>query len=80
MEYLHTLQKRTKWKNERKNLYVGQLVLLCDELTKRDQWPLGRVVAVKDHGGIVRDVTIQTANGKTYVRHITKVVPLELED
>ena len=79
VEYLHTLQKRYKWQSERKNLYVGQIVLLYDELTKRDRWPLGRVIAVKTDGNTVRDVTVQTANGKQYLRHVTKVIPLELE-
>ena len=78
-EYLHTLQRRTKWKGERKNLVVGQLVLICDEMTVRDKWPLGRIESVKSDGTYVRSAVVSLASGKKFERHCTKLVALELD-
>ena len=78
-EYLHTLQRRTKWKGAKPNLYVGQLVLVCDEQTVRDQWPLGRIDSVKGDQNHVRSVVVTLATGKQFERHCTKIIPLELD-
>ena len=78
-EYLTTLQRRTKWKGHTKNLYVGQLVLICNEQTVRDQWPLGRIDSVKSDGQNVRSAIVTLASGKQFERHVTKIVPLELD-
>ena len=76
---MHTLQKRTKWQKENENLYVGQLVLVCDELNVRDKWPLGRIESVKSDGRNVRSAVVTLASGKRFERHCTKLVPLELD-
>ena len=76
---MHTLQKRTKWKGETQNLYVGQLVLVCDEMTVRDKWPLARVESIRSDGKLVRSVVVTLASGKQLERHCTKLVPLELD-
>ena len=78
-EYLHTLQKRNKWQKRAENLYIGQIVLMTDDQKTRDQWNLARVIRVEKNGDHVRSVTVETANGKTYVRHVTKLVQLELD-
>ena len=78
-EYLTTLQRRTKWKGHTKNLYVGQLVLICNEQTVRDQWPLGRIDSVKSDGQNVRSAIVTLASGKQFERNVTKLVPLELD-
>ena len=78
-EYLHTLQKRSKWQSSRPNLYVGQIVILTDEQSPRDQWRLARVDAIKGDPRNVRTVVVQTASGKKFERHCTKLVPLELD-
>ena len=78
-EYLHTLQQRTKWKGQKPNLYVGQLVLVCDEQTVRDKWPLGRIESVKGDGKHIRSAVVTMATGKQFERHCTKLVPLELD-
>ena len=76
-EYLHTLQQRHRWQKIRPELYVGQIVLMIDDLTPRDQWRLARVESTGPSP--VRRVTIKTAAGKTFDRHVTKLVALELE-
>ena len=61
------------------NLYVGQLVLLIDEIVPRDQWRLGRIKEVRGDGIRTRSAVVETANGRTYERHISKLVMLEME-
>ena len=78
-DYLHTLQRRTKWKGQKPNLYVGQLVLVCDEQIVRDKWPLGRIDSVKGDGNHIRSAIVTLATGKQFERHCTKLVPLELD-
>ena len=79
VEYLKTLQKRQKWQKRQENLYVGQLVLMIDDQAPRDQWRLARVDEIKTDGSCVRTVVVKTAAGKSYTRHVTKLVALELE-
>ena len=79
-EYVTSLLQRTKWRNSTKSPYEGQLVILVDEATPRDKWRIGRVdeILSKDRNH-VRRVKITTAEGKQFERHVTKIVPLELE-
>ena len=39
-EYLPTLMKRTKWKNENPTYSIGELVILQDDDVNRGKWPL----------------------------------------
>ncbi|KAM7373874.1 hypothetical protein PAMP_006564 [Pampus punctatissimus] len=60
-EYLPSLQQRQKWTVPRRNLQVGDLVLLRDKQTVRNCWPMAMVMATfpgKD--GYVRKVEIKT--------------------
>lgn len=60
-EYLATLQERKKWRRERENLKIGQLVILKDENSPPAQWKMGRIQDVmpgKD--GLVRNVLVKT--------------------
>ena len=45
-EYLPTLLERKKWTEPKRNLQIGDLVLVADETFSRGKWPLGRVVEV----------------------------------
>ena len=45
-EYLPTLFERKKWTVPRRNMKVGDLVLLADETFPRGQWPLGLITEV----------------------------------
>ena len=40
---LPTLQERPKWQQEKRNLHVGDIVLMADDNVARNQWALGRV-------------------------------------
>ena len=60
-------------------LYVGQLVLLVDELAPRDQWRVGRVEALGDDGCKSRKAMVKLANGKVFERHVTKLIALEMD-
>ena len=72
-EYLLLLQERQKWMNVKKNLTVGDIVLVVDPTAPRGSWPLGKVLETRPDGrGLVRSVKLQT---KTSVleRPITKL-------
>ncbi|KAK0131909.1 hypothetical protein N1851_033296 [Merluccius polli] len=72
-EYLLLLQERQKWTAVKKNMNVGDIVLVIDPTAPRGSWPLTRVLETKpDARGLVRSVKVQT---KTSVleRPITKL-------
>ncbi|XP_071944680.1 uncharacterized protein [Antedon mediterranea] len=76
-EYLPLLQHRQKWGMEKRDLKIGDLVLITDNSTPRYQWPLGLVVDVNvGSDGHVRSVHIRTKGG-VYERPITKLCMLE---
>ena len=59
-EYLPLLQERQKWNSAKRNLVVGDIVLIVDT-TPRKSWALGRVLeVVKDNKGLVRIVKLKT--------------------
>ena len=60
-EYLPGLQERQKWSLQRRNLAVGDIVLVVDQSTPRNSWPIGRIVKVfSDKKGFVRSVHVKT--------------------
>ena len=69
-EYIPLLQRRQKWNNSRRNIAVGDIVLVADENTPRTCWPL------PGSDGLVRRVKVKT---KTTVleRPVAKCVLLE---
>ena len=77
-EYLPSLQERQKWARSTANFEVGDVVLVVDENSPRNSWPLGRIQEVKPNkgDGLVRRVVLKT---KTSVleRPINKIVLLE---
>ena len=82
-EYLHNLQKRSKWFKINKNLKPGDVILLRDKTAPRNDWPLGRVVSVKkSEDNLVRscDVVVMktspngTLKSYTYTRPIHELV------
>lgn len=80
VEYLHTLQQRTKWTSPSENLRIGDLVIIHDPQSRPLSWPLGRVIDThpgKD--GHVRVVTLRTASG-ILSRPAVKVFKLPTED
>ena len=43
IEYVTTLQERSKWRRETSTLKVGDIVFITDDNSARLQWPIGRV-------------------------------------
>ena len=77
-EYMTLLQNRRKWAVEQQNLRVGDVVLLVDKQTPRDQWPLGVIVkTILGEDNLVRRVFIRTAKSAALERHVAHVVLLE---
>ena len=77
-EYLPMLQERMKWRSFRRNLSVGDIVLVVDDSSPRCLWPLGRVLEVfpNKHDGCVRVERLKTKSG-SLLRPINKLCLLE---
>ena len=76
-EYLPTLTKRPKWRKNKTNFAIGELVLLQDDDVKRGKWPLARITNVlPGTDGIVRIVELRTKTG-VYTRPVSKLYKLE---
>ena len=75
--YLPELQRRYKWLENRRNVRKGDVVLLVDENTPKNLWPLGIVLEVTEgRDGLVRSVKVKTQS-TVLTRPITNVVMLE---
>ena len=60
-EYLPLLQLRQKWVHPKRNLAVGDIVLIAAETSHRNSWPLGRIIETfPDKRGFVRRVKVRT--------------------
>ncbi len=82
-EYLHNLQTRQKWCHDtsQKNIEKGDIVLLKDSSSHRNQWPMGAIVsAFESDDGIVRKATVRILkDGKKtteYTRPTTDLIVL----
>ena len=80
-EYLPSLQQRQKWKKERRNFAVGDIVLVLDDKTPRNSWPLGRIleVYINRNDGLVRSVKLKTGTSELR-RPVSKIALLEGAD
>ena len=75
-EYLPTLQERSKWNSPKRNLAVGDVVLLKDDSYPRSIWPMGGVIRTEaDKNGLVRPVHLKTQTSELR-RPVDKVVLL----
>ena len=78
-EYLPLLQTRSKWHRERRNLSIGDIVLLVDDTCSRNAWPLARIIETfPNSDGYVRRVKVKTKGG-VLMRPIDKCVLLEAD-
>ncbi|GFW51849.1 integrase catalytic domain-containing protein [Trichonephila clavipes] len=78
--YLSNLQQRSKWKFEKDNVRVGDLVLIKEDNLAVNKWLMGRLIEVfpgKDNR--IRVVTIQTQYG-VVKRPISKICILPLRE
>lgn len=79
-EYLHHLQQRGKWKEQRRSVKVGDIVALQDENLPPHRWSLGRVVITHPGSdGLVRVVSIKTATS-ILKRAVVKLAVLPITD
>ena len=78
-EYLSELQQRYKWKDDKEDAYVGQLVLIKDDNAPPTKWKRGLIEKVSlGDDGKVRAATVRTAHGEAK-RPVVKLVPLYVE-
>lgn len=76
-EWLPGLNVRTKWNQQRRNMKVGDVVLVVEPGTSRGQWPLGRITqTMPGTDGHVRVVRVQIGENN-FVRPITRLCFLE---
>ena len=76
-EYIPLLQARSKWIFVQRDICVGDVVLVVDELLPRGQWPLGLVVDVhKSRDGLIRSVDVRYDNA-VKERPVAKLCLLE---
>lgn len=75
-EFLPTLQERKKWEVSHPNLTEGDIVLLIDDTTPRNKWPLGRITrAHPDQDGHVRKISLSVGQSELD-RPVHKVILL----
>ncbi|XP_029672102.1 uncharacterized protein LOC115240850 [Formica exsecta] len=81
LEYLHSLQERTKWKvNKGIQLKPDQLVLIKQQGLAPLQWLLGRVQEIHtDSDGVVRAANVRTAKW-SFIRPLSKfaILPIDI--
>lgn len=68
-EFLHTMQQRCKWQDSKPDLKPGDLVLLIDDQSHRNHWPMGLVInAIPSKDGKIRAAEVCVNNeGKQVV-------------
>ena len=74
------LHPRAKWRKTRRDVKEGDLVLLVDESSSRNDWRKGRVVRAEGTECHARKAWVRRADGKVVLRDRTKMVLLEVED
>jgi hypothetical protein len=83
VEYLTSLQERTKSITKTRNFAKDDLVMLCDDMRigHRGNYPLGVIVAVEpsESDNEVRKVSVKTATG-VFKRPVNKICLLEAEE
>ena len=80
--YLAEARTKIQWIHAQDNLKENQLVISPEDLTKRDKWPLGKIIRpIVDKDGFVRQVEVQLENRQTPVIRATRnLVPLNCYD
>lgn len=79
-EYLSTLQPRRKWFTAHRNLQAGDIVLLKDNQSPRNEWPMGLVTSTfPSSDGKVRKIEVRITTQdtvKTFLRPVSEVILL----
>ena len=84
-DYMGGLQVRQKWRDERADIRVGELVLIATENQPRGSWPLARVVKTENVHNLrdiqsekTRSVVVRFESGKESRRPVQHLVRLEV--
>ncbi|XP_003369284.1 conserved hypothetical protein, partial [Trichinella spiralis] len=76
-EYVTTFVSRSKWMTKRQEPKEGDIVLVKEDNTKRENWPIGRITSVlPGSDGLSRTVEVKTAKG-TFTRPAARLYLLE---
>ena len=79
-EWIPTLGSRKKWHRERRDVRVGEVVLVISPETSRGNWPMGRILEVyPGNDGRVRVAKVQVGDG-SLIRSVNKLCPLECDN
>lgn len=80
-EYLRTLQSKSKWRQKKPNLEVGELVIIMEDNVAPTFWKMGRVQKVMPGAdGLVRNVVLKVAGKeKLATRCVQKLVRLPVQ-
>lgn len=78
-EYLNLLQSRKKWRSEKEEPKENDLVLIKDENTPPNKWPMAKIIKLhRGHDGLIRVVTLKTENNELK-RPIAKICLLPID-
>ena len=79
-EYIPTLQTHRKWHHEERDLKAGDIVLLKDDQSCRNDWPIGLVInGIKSDDGNVRKAeihVIREGKANVYTCPLSELVQL----
>lgn len=68
-EFLHSLQERQKWVHPRRNMQIGDIVLLREDNVPRNSWRMARIEDVyTDEDGLVRKVKLVVGDSSLNVK------------
>lgn len=72
-----TFQERRKWTEHKRNIQEGDVVLLRNKDSQRNDWPVAVVTAAAPNtDGLTRKVKVRDARGHTFFRPIAELVLL----
>ncbi|XP_070138593.1 uncharacterized protein [Drosophila bipectinata] len=77
-DWLSHLQARPKWRQERTNLQIDDLVVIKDDRLPPNEWKMARIIDLHPgEDGLVRVASLKTVSG-TYKRSLSKLCPLPI--
>ncbi|XP_054863943.1 uncharacterized protein LOC129348185 [Amphiprion ocellaris] len=79
-EYLSTLQVRNKWTHDKDKIQEGDVVLVKDDLVKRNEWPIGLITkCIPSEDKRIRKVKVKVVkqgSPRVYLRPVTQLILL----
>ena len=79
-QYLTSLLKRPQWQTTTKNLKVGDMVIIVEDITPREHWRVARVVEITNTDAThARRLKLRDAHGVHFDRHTNGVIRIEID-